>query len=75
MYNADSVVESAVDVAFPDYRRKRKYLSYFISFEIADLEVCSCYSIALSCTSQLRGEFLKIELLKQFKSVRPSGLF
>ena len=42
MYNADSVVESAVDVAFPDNRRKGKYLSYYISFEIAGLEVSSC---------------------------------
>ena len=54
MYNADSVVESAVDVAFPNNRRKGKYLSYFMSFEIADLVVTSCYSIELSFTSQLR---------------------
>ena len=37
MYSADSVVESAVgDIVFPNNRRKGKYLSYFISFEIAD---------------------------------------
>ena len=37
MYNADSVVESVVDVAFPNNRRKGKYLNEFISFEIADV--------------------------------------
>lgn len=33
------MVESAVDIAFPDKSRKGKYLSYFISFDIVGLKV------------------------------------